>query len=471
MVDGEGALRPHYRKLAARLQGLSADELAERQKLAGAFFRNQGITFTVYGDEEGTERIFPFDLLPRIVPAREWKRIEAGLIQRISALNLFLHDIYHEQRILRDGKIPREAIEGSRHFRKEFMGFQVPGNIYVHICGTDIVRDDRGEYLVLEDNARCPSGVSYVLENRLTLKRVFPGLFEDYGVRPVEKYPGMLLELLRHICPKPDPAIAVLTPGIHNSAYYEHSFLAREMGVEIVEGRDLVVQNNQVYMRTTRGLRMVDVLYRRIDDDFLDPLVFRSDSVLGVPGLVGGLPLPQRGPGQLDRHRGGGRQGGLRPCACDDPLLPGPGAPAGRRGDLGGLGSLLALLHPGSPGPAGGQGGRRIGRLRDAGGADGQPSGAGGVPGPPPGQPLQLHRPAAALPLAPSLLPGGGDRRAPRRPAPLRPLRQVGLGAAGRAHPGWPSGRARWWSTPRRGAAARTPGCWRTRTPSVPIPC
>ncbi len=287
MVDGEGALRPHYRKLAARLQGLSADELAERQKLAGAFFRNQGITFTVYGDEEGTERIFPFDLLPRIVPAREWKRIEAGLIQRISALNLFLHDIYHEQRILRDGKIPREAIEGSRHFRKEFMGFQVPGNIYVHICGTDIVRDDRGEYLVLEDNARCPSGVSYVLENRLTLKRVFPGLFEDYGVRPVEKYPGMLLELLRHICPKPDPAIAVLTPGIHNSAYYEHSFLAREMGVEIVEGRDLVVQNNQVYMRTTRGLRMVDVLYRRIDDDFLDPLVFRSDSVLGVPGLVG----------------------------------------------------------------------------------------------------------------------------------------------------------------------------------------
>ena len=287
MVGEDGAIRPHYQRLAGRLREFSRSELAERQRMADKFFRNQGVTFTVYNDQEGTERIFPFDLVPRIIPAREWRRIEAGLIQRITALNLFLHDIYHDQYILKDGKLPREAIEGARHFRREFTGFRVHGNIYIHVCGTDIVRDDRGNYLVLEDNARCPSGVSYVLENRLTLKRVLPGLFGDYHVRSVEQYPEMLLYLLRHISPKPDPVIALLTPGIHNSAYYEHSFLAREMGVEIVEGRDLVVQNNQVYMRTTRGLRMVDVLYRRIDDDFIDPLVFRPESVLGVPGLVG----------------------------------------------------------------------------------------------------------------------------------------------------------------------------------------
>jgi uncharacterized circularly permuted ATP-grasp superfamily protein len=201
---------------------------------------------------------------------------------------MFLHDIYHNQMILKDKVIPRQYIDEAKHFRREFMGFNVPRNIYIHICGTDLVRDDSGQYLVLEDNGRCPSGVSYVLENRQTLKRVFPGLFEAYGVRPVEHYPEELLSLLQYISPhgKPNPTVALLTPGTYNSAYFEHSFLARQMGIEIVEGRDLVVMDAHVYMRTTKGLKPVDVIYRRIDDDFLDPKVFRKDSALGVPGLV-----------------------------------------------------------------------------------------------------------------------------------------------------------------------------------------
>ena len=288
VMAGRDKFRSHYRNLAERLASLSRQDLTERQQLADNSFRNQGVTFTVYSDEAGTEKIFPFDLLPRIIPVAEWRHIEQGLIQRITALNLFLHDIYHNQKILKDKVIPRTYVEQAKHFRREFMGFKVPKDIYVHICGIDLVRDETGRYLVLEDNARCPSGVSYLLGNRLILKRVFPGLFENYRVRPVEQYPSRLLELLRYVSPggKLDPSVAVLTPGRYNSAYYEHSFLAREMGVEIVEGRDLVVRNDHVYMRTTQGLKMVDVLYRRIDDDFLDPTVFRKDSVLGVPGIV-----------------------------------------------------------------------------------------------------------------------------------------------------------------------------------------
>lgn len=288
MYSAEGEARPHYARLLRRLKQLDAAELNQRRQMADHLFLNQGITFTVYSDSQGTERIFPFDLVPRIIPAKEWQRIEAGLVQRITALNLFLHDVYHGQHIVADGTIPRSYVESARHFRREFIGFQVPRNIYVHVCGTDLVRDQTGAYLVLEDNARCPSGVSYVLENRQTLKRVFPALFEAYGVRPVEHYPEALLKLLQYIAPhgKPNPAVAVLTPGIYNSAYFEHSFLARQMGVEIVEGRDLVVEDQHVYMRTTRGLQPVDVLYRRVDDDFLDPKVFRPDSALGVPGLV-----------------------------------------------------------------------------------------------------------------------------------------------------------------------------------------
>jgi uncharacterized circularly permuted ATP-grasp superfamily protein len=288
MFDRNRVVRPHYRKLLERMERLSPDALDQRRQMADTTFLNQGITFTVYSDSQGTERIFPFDLVPRIIPASEWEHIEAGLVQRITALNLFLHDLYHHQRILHDNVIPRAYIDGAKHFRREFIGFNVPRNIYIHICGTDLVRDDSGQYLVLEDNGRCPSGVSYVLENRQTLKRVFPSLFEAYGVRTVEGYPEDLLNLLRYIAPhgKPNPTVAVLTPGIFNSAYFEHSFLARQMGIEIVEGRDLIVENSHVYMRTTKGLQSVDVLYRRIDDDFLDPRVFREDSALGVPGIV-----------------------------------------------------------------------------------------------------------------------------------------------------------------------------------------
>ncbi len=289
MFEKPGVVRPHYRKLLQRMSGLSVKQMDERREVADVSFLNQGVTFTVYSDNQGTERIFPFDMVPRVIPAPEWEHIEAGLVQRITALNLFLHDIYHNQSILRDNIIPRHFIEGAKHFRKEFMGFHVPRNIYIHICGTDLVRDREGTWLVLEDNGRCPSGVSYVLENRSTLKRVFPRLFDAYGVRPVEHYSEELLKVLQYIAPhgKPNPTVAVLTPGIYNSAYFEHSFLARQMGVEIVEGRDLVVENDHVFMRTTKGLQAVDVVYRRIDDDFLDPKVFRKDSMLGVPGIVG----------------------------------------------------------------------------------------------------------------------------------------------------------------------------------------
>ena len=282
------SVRPHYRKLIKRFSALSSDDLEMRRQMADVSFLNQGITFTVYSDNQGTERIFPFDLIPRIIPAAEWKLIEAGLVQRITALNLFLHDLYHEQRIIREGIIPRSYIDGAKHFRPEFMDFNVPRNIYIHVCGSDLVRDGTGQYHVLEDNGRCPSGVSYLLENRQTLKRVFPALFETHGVRPVDDYPQELLRLLQYIAPhaKPNPTVALLTPGIYNSAYFEHSFLARQMGIEIVEGTDLVVRNDVVYMRTTKGLKQVDVIYRRIDDDFLDPKVFRKDSMLGVPGIV-----------------------------------------------------------------------------------------------------------------------------------------------------------------------------------------
>ncbi len=284
----QGTVRPSYRRVAERFQRLSIETFEQRRQMADTSFLHQGITFTVYNDNQGTERIFPFDLVPRLIPASEWRKIEAGLVQRITALNLFLHDLYHDQQILKDKIIPRATIEAAAHYRKELVGFNVARNIYIHICGSDIVRDGDGNYLVLEDNGRCPSGVSYLLENRQTLRRVFPSLFDSYGVRPVESYPQELLSLLRYISPygKPNANIALLTPGVYNSAYFEHSFLARQMGIDLVEGRDLVVKNDHVFTRTTKGLKPVDVIYRRIDDDFLDPTVFRKDSMLGVPGLV-----------------------------------------------------------------------------------------------------------------------------------------------------------------------------------------
>lgn len=288
MFTAEGSVRPHYQLLHERFQRMSQEELDQKLRSLESLFLKQGITFTVYGDSAGTERVFPFDPVPRIIPPDEWTRIENGLIQRITALNQFLYDIYHDQSILREKRIPEEVIRSAAHFRSAFVGIDVPQDIYVHICGTDLIRDGDGRYLVLEDNARCPSGVSYVLENRMAMKRVFPNLFGSAGVRSVDGYAGDLLTTLKYIAPResPDPVVVLLTPGVYNSAYFEHSFLARQMGIEIVQGDDLIVIDGYVYMRTTRGLTKVDVLYRRIDDDFLDPLVFRKDSMLGVPGLV-----------------------------------------------------------------------------------------------------------------------------------------------------------------------------------------
>lgn len=288
MFSRSGEVRPHYQRLFARFGEMSFDEFRAKRAVADSAFLTQGVTFTVYSDQEGTERIFPFDLIPRIIPLSEWDHVGRGLTQRITALNLFLHDVYHDQKIVKDGVVPAEIIQSAVHFRPEFMGFAVSQGIYVHVCGTDLVRDDNGNYLVLEDNARSPSGVSYMLENRQAMKRVFPNLFSRYSVRPVDTYCLELLDVLRHIAPnkQSEPNVVLLTPGIYNSAYFEHSFLARTMGIEIVVGSDLTVQDGVVYMKTTKGPKRVDVIYRRIDDDFLDPLVFRSDSLLGVPGLV-----------------------------------------------------------------------------------------------------------------------------------------------------------------------------------------
>jgi uncharacterized circularly permuted ATP-grasp superfamily protein len=290
MFETPGVPRSHYQALFRTLLDLPAEELKKIQQAADLSFLHQGITFTVYGNEQGTERVFPNDLLPRIVLGEEWQRIERGLTQRITALNLFLQDIYHQGRILADGVVPRELIYSCRHFRREMRGLHVPRGIYVSICGTDLVRLPDGSFAVLEDNLRVPSGVSYMLANRKVLKRVFPGLFRDYGVRPIDHYPQSLLSTLRALSPpnysgRNEPTIVLLTPGIFNSAYFEHTFLAQQMGIELVEGRDLLVHDNIVYMRTTAGLRRVDVIYRRVDDDFIDPLCFRPDSRLGVPGL------------------------------------------------------------------------------------------------------------------------------------------------------------------------------------------
>jgi uncharacterized circularly permuted ATP-grasp superfamily protein len=288
MFDCAGRPRPHYRALYHRFQGLSPEEFRRRKAMTDLSMLQDGVGFTVYRQQEGIERVWPMDPVPRIIPASEWKHIEAGLTQRLTALNLFLNDVYHEQRILRDRVVdPRVIYEGA-FFRREFVGSAVPKSIYIHVCGTDLVRDPEGHYLVLEDNGRTPSGVSYMLHNRQVLKRVFPQLFETYDVRITDDYPAALLDLLRFIAPggRPDPRVVLLTPGMYNSAYFEHSFLAQRMGIELVEGSDLVVDQNRVYMRTTQGLTGVDVIYRRIDDDFLDPLTFRPESTLGVPGLV-----------------------------------------------------------------------------------------------------------------------------------------------------------------------------------------
>jgi uncharacterized circularly permuted ATP-grasp superfamily protein len=287
MYEAAGEVRDHYSAVHTRLTTLSPEALADRQKTLERSFLLQGITFTVYGAETTTERIIPTDLVPRIIPSTEWDHIETGLIQRLRALNMFLDDIYGEQQILMDGIVPRELVLGAPSYRREMQHLYVPHKAYANVCGSDLIRGEDGAFAVLEDNLRVPSGVSYMLANRDAAKRTFPGTFRAANVRPVERYPDLLLKTLKSMAPdwRPDPQVVVLTPGVYNSAYYEHAYLARLMGAPLVEGRDLVVHENMVYMRTTTGLRRVDVIYRRVDDDFIDPLTFRRDSGLGVAGL------------------------------------------------------------------------------------------------------------------------------------------------------------------------------------------
>jgi uncharacterized circularly permuted ATP-grasp superfamily protein len=287
MREPSGEVRAPYRALVETLAALPAGELQRRKQSVDLAFLTQGITFTVYGREEGTERIFPYDLLPRLITGPEWDRIERGLTQRITALNLFLRDVYSDAKILADRVIPRELVYSCKHYRRQMRGLQVPRNVYIAVVGSDLLRLNTGEFVVLEDNLRVPSGVSYMLTNRRVMKRSFPQLFASCGVRPIEHYPQLLLATLRSLAPegRPEPNIVLLTPGVFNSAYFEHTYLARQMGIDLVEGRDLVTHDNIVYMRTTDGLKRVDVIYRRVDDDFSDPLIFRSDSSLGCAGL------------------------------------------------------------------------------------------------------------------------------------------------------------------------------------------
>ena len=276
------------RAIRERLAGLSIDALKQRAASANAEMYNLGITFTVYSDARTIDRTLPFDVIPRIISGEEWQRVESGIIQRITAINLLLDDIYHKQQVLRDGIVPRELILGNRNFRPLMRGIDLPHRTYVNICGTDIVRDEHGAFLVLEDNARTPSGVSYVVENRHMMLRAFPDLLDEIGLRPIENYGAKLISALQEVAPAgvADPRVVLLSPGTYNSAYFEHVFLAREMGVPLVEGRDLLVEDDRVFMRTTGGLSGVDVIYRRIDDDYLDPEVFLPNSTLGVPGLM-----------------------------------------------------------------------------------------------------------------------------------------------------------------------------------------
>lgn len=282
-------VRNSYRKVLQTLQSFNPDNLYQKQKQAADFFMNQGITFTVYSDDnQGIERIFPFDIIPRIITQKDWLEVETGIAQRLKALNLFLEDIYNDQHIINDGIIPASLIASCPHYIQEVHGIKLPHNIHVHIAGIDLIRGTKGEFYVLEDNLRCPSGVSYMLENREITKRIFPEMFTSNVVSMVANYPMILHNILVSLSPRSisNPNVVLLTPGIYNSAYYEHTFLARQMGIPLVEGRDLIVNNCKVYMKTTSGLHQVDVIYRRLDDEYLDPLVFKPDSTLGVPGLI-----------------------------------------------------------------------------------------------------------------------------------------------------------------------------------------
>jgi uncharacterized circularly permuted ATP-grasp superfamily protein len=303
MYTAEGDPRLHYKTFTNWFTEQSQDSLTQRRAQADLIFRRVGITFAVYGDQAGTERLIPFDIIPRIIPSQEWQKLELGLKQRVNAINLFLKDIYHKQYILKAGVIPAEAILKNAQYRPEMRELAVPNGVYAHIAGIDLVRAGAGEFYVLEDNLRVPSGVSYMLENRKMMMRLFPDLFSLNKIAPVEHYPDLLLETLQAAAPHGvhQPTAVVLTPGIYNSAYFEHAFLAQQMGIELVEGKDLFVDKNTVYMRTTQGPQRVDVIYRRIDDDFLDPLVFRHDSTLFLAGLLSAYRAGQE---KIDNARG-----------------------------------------------------------------------------------------------------------------------------------------------------------------------
>ena len=285
---GEGQIRSQYSWVYNDVCKLAVDALMQKDKLASELFMNQGITFTVYSDQAGIEKIFPFDIIPRILTGAEWDHIQRGITQRLKALNLFLKDIYHEQSIIKDGIIPPELIGSCPHYTREVFGVKVPHDLYIHVSGIDLIRSEDGTFYILEDNLRTPSGVSYMLENREVTKRIFPGMMTGSKVRMVNNYPLLLHDILGSLSPQQisNPNVVLLTPGVYNSAYFEHTFLARQMGIPLVEGRDLLVDNHKVFMKTTTGLQQVHVIYRRLDDEYLDPLVFRPDSALGVPGLM-----------------------------------------------------------------------------------------------------------------------------------------------------------------------------------------
>lgn len=285
MVTPEGDSRTGNQALKSTIENLAFENLKNKQKAAERSMVSAGITFNVYSEDGGTERIIPIDIVPRVIDSQEWDNLEKGLIQRITALNLFLQDVYNEQKIIRDGIVPREIIESSKGFLPECKGLTPPKGVWIHITGTDLIRDNNGVFTVLEDNLRCPSGVSYMLENRELSKQTFPDVLSQTNVRSISEYPAKLLEVLSYISGRPDPTVAVLTPGIYNSAYFEHSYLAQQMGVELVDYRDLVVVGDYLKMRTTKGFKTVDVLYRRIDDTFLDPKTFNPHSLIGIPGL------------------------------------------------------------------------------------------------------------------------------------------------------------------------------------------
>ena len=422
---------------------------------------NQGIGFTVYGQEEGIERIFPFDLIPRVIPSEEWERLERGLIQRVRALNLFLHDIYSEQRIVRDGKIPGELLFGARHFMREMVGVEPPGGVYAHVTGVDVIRDDNGEYLVLEDNLRTPSGASYMLENRAAMKRTFSNLFERHGVAGIDHYPQELLAVLNAVAPasaRGDLTVVLLTPGVHNSAYYEHSFLARQMGIELVEGSDLVCHEDVVFMRTTRGLQRVDVIYRRIDDDFLDPLIFRRESMLGAAGLFNAY---RAGNVAIANAPGDGVADDkavyayvpemIRFYLDEEPLLP-------QVKTFLGSDERRPRVHPRPPGGARRQDGGRERRLRDADRASldrrssAPRSSAGSRRRRASSSPSRRSPSAACRSSSTSYGPHTSTSGRSSSPAGSRPS-----SPAGSPERRWRPARSS--STPRRAAGARTPGC------------